>query len=121
MSVETRHGSFQFPTVTSTIVPSTQDEMDAAISTLQERKEAWTRVTVAERIAIVDALLRAFAAIAPRWVEAALQAKGIRPDSPVVGEEWGAGAWPVAKQLRQLRQALTDIAASGRPRISRPC
>ena len=120
MSVETRHGSFQFPTATSNIVPATQDEMDAAISTLKEHKEAWTQVPVAERITIVDALLRDFAAIAPRWVEAALQAKGISPDSPVVGEEWGAGAWPVAKQLRQLRQSLADIAATGRPRIPGP-
>jgi acyl-CoA reductase-like NAD-dependent aldehyde dehydrogenase len=117
MSIETRHGSFQFPGVTSSIVPSTQDEMDAAISTLKEHKEAWTRVPVSERIALVDALLRDFAALAPRWVATALRAKGISPDSPVAGEEWGAGAWPVAKQLRQLRQSLADIAATGRPRI----
>ncbi|HEY3992375.1 MAG TPA: aldehyde dehydrogenase family protein [Ktedonobacteraceae bacterium] len=120
MSIETHHGSFQFPTATSDIVSSTRDEMDAAISALKERKEAWTQVTLSERVALVDALLRDFAAIAPRWVEAALQGKGISPDSPVVGEEWGAGAWPVAKQLRQLRQSLADIAAKGHPRIPGP-
>lgn len=120
MSIGTLQGSFQFPAATSQIVPSTQDEMDAAIATLQEHKEAWTRVTVDERIALVDALLSAFARIAPRWVEAALQAKGIGPDSPIASEEWGAGAWPVAKQLRQLRQALADIARTGHPRIPGP-
>lgn len=120
MRVETRHGSFQFPAATSSTASSTQEEMDNAISTLQQHKEAWIHVSVNERIALVDALLRAFAAIAPRWVEAALKAKGISPDSPVVGEEWGAGAWPVAKQLRQLRQALVDIASQGRPRIPGP-
>lgn len=120
MSIGTLQGSFQFPTATSQIVPSTQDEMDAAIATLQEHKEAWTRVTVGERIALVDALLSAFARIAPRWVEAALQAKGISPDSPAASEEWGAGAWPVAKQLRQLRQTLADIARTGHPRIPGP-
>ncbi len=120
MSVETRHGSFQFPTATGSTASSTQDEMDSAISSLQQHKEAWIRVSVNERIALVDALLRDFAAIAPRWVEMALKAKGIGPDSPVAGEEWGAGAWPVAKQLRQLRQALVDIASSGHPRIPGP-
>lgn len=120
MSVETRHGSFQFPSATNGIVPSTRDEMDAAIQTLQQRKEAWVKVSVKERIAIVDALLRDFARIAPRWVAAGTRAKGTAPDSPNVGEEWGAGAWPVAKQLRQLRQSLADIAASGRPRIPGP-
>jgi acyl-CoA reductase-like NAD-dependent aldehyde dehydrogenase len=120
MSIETRHGSFQFPAITSSIAPSTQDEMDAAIKTLQGQKEAWIRVTVNERIALVDTLLRDFAALAPRWVETALRARGSSPDSPIAGEEWGAGAWPVAKQLRQLRQALTDIASTGRPRIPGP-
>src|SRR5690348_1021860 len=120
MSIETRHGSFQFPTATGSIVPSTHDEMDAAIATLQKHKQAWVKVTPSERIALVDALLRDFAAIAPRWVETAIQAKGISPDSPTVGEEWGASAWPVAKQLRQLRQALADIAASGQPKIPGP-
>ncbi len=120
MSVETRRGSFQFPAANSNTVSSTQEEMDSAISTLQQQREAWTRVSVNERIVLIDTLLHDFAAIAPRWVEAALRGKGISPDSPVVGEEWGAGAWPVAKQLRQLRQALTDIARSGRPRIPGP-
>jgi acyl-CoA reductase-like NAD-dependent aldehyde dehydrogenase len=120
MSIETRHGSFQFPTATGSIVPSTQDEMDAAIATLQNQKQAWVTVPVNERIALVDALIRDFAAIAPRWVEASIAAKGIQPGSPGVAEEWGAGAWPVAKQLRQLRQALADIAAYGQPRIPGP-
>lgn len=120
MSIETRHGSFQFPTATDSIVPSPRDEMEAALATLQKQKQTWVQVSVPERIAIVDALIRDFAAISPRWVEAAIQAKGISPDSPNVGEEWGAGAWPVIKQLRQLRQALAEIAAEGQPRIPGP-
>jgi acyl-CoA reductase-like NAD-dependent aldehyde dehydrogenase len=120
MSIETRHGSFQFPTTTSDIVPSTQDEMDAAIATLGKQKQAWVQLSASERIPIVDALLRDFAAIAPRWVGAAIQGKGISPDSPNTGEEWGAGTWPVAKQLRQLRQALADIVAKGQPTIPGP-
>jgi len=120
MSIETRHGSFQFPSATGSIVPSTQDEMDAAILTLQKQKQAWVQISASDRIAIVDTLIRDFAAIAPRWVEASVQAKGIQPDSPNVGEEWAAGAWPVIKQLRQLRQALIEIAANGQPTIPGP-
>ena len=120
MSIETRHGSFQFPTAPGSIVPSTRDEMDAAIATLQTQKQAWVQVGAAERIALVDALIRDFAAISPRWIEAGVQAKGISPDSPNVGEEWAAGAWPVVKQLRQLRRALAEISAGGQPRIPGP-
>ena len=117
MSVETSHGSFQFPTTTESSVPPTQEEMDLAIRALQERKQAWVEVTVTERVALVDALIHAFAEIAPRWVAAAMQAKGLGPDSLYVGEEWGSGAWPVIKELRQLRQVLSEIASVGAPRI----
>ncbi len=120
MSVETRHGSFQFPATAGSIVPSTQDEMEAALATLQEQKQAWVKVAARERVALVDALIRDFAAIAPRWVEAGILAKGINPGAPGVGEEWAAGAWAVIKQLRQLRQALANIATSGQPRIPGP-
>ncbi len=120
MSIETRHGSFQFPTTTSSIVASTQDEMDAAIATLQAQKNAWVAVTPSERAALMDALMRDFAAIAPRWVAAGVQAKGISPDAPAVGEEWAAGAWPIMKQFRQVRQSLLEIAAGGQPRIPGP-
>jgi acyl-CoA reductase-like NAD-dependent aldehyde dehydrogenase len=120
MSIETHHGSFQFPGTTNVTVSSTQEAMDAAIQRLQERKQSWVEVTVPERIAIVDTLLHDFAAIADRWVAASAQAKGLRPDSPLLSEEWGAGTWPIMKQLRQLRQALADIAAYGQPRIPGP-
>lgn len=120
MSIETHHGSFQFPTTTSKIVASTHDEMDTAIATLQQRKQAWVKVSARERAGIVEALLRDFTAIAPRWVAAICAAKGIGTDSPLASEEWGAGAWPVSRHLRLLRQSLLDIAAHGRPRIPGP-
>src|SRR5215472_17360547 len=109
MTIDIHHGSPQFPTVSGSIVSSTRDEMDTALQTLHAHKDAWIALSVPERIAIIDELIKAFAAIAPRWVAACVQAKGIPEDSPAVGEEWGAGAWLVIKHLRQLRQALTDI------------
>jgi acyl-CoA reductase-like NAD-dependent aldehyde dehydrogenase len=120
MSIETRQGSFQFPTAADVVVPSTRDEIEAAITALQERKQTWIQVSVAERVTLVDALIRDFAAVAPRWVERAARAKGIGPDSPGMGEEWAAGAWPVIKQLRQLRRTLAEIATRGQPAIPGP-
>lgn len=120
MSIETRHGSFQFPTTTGSVVASTHDEMDAAIATLQEHKQAWARMPARERLAIIDTLMHDFAIVAPRWVEKACEAKGISPDSPVACEEWGAGAWPVMRNLRQLHQSLLEIIADGKPHIPGP-
>ena len=82
MTIDTRHGSPQFPTVSGSIRPSPQDEMDAALQTLHAQKDAWVALSILERLVILDRLIRDFAAIAPRWVAASIKAKGISADSP---------------------------------------
>ncbi|GAC1567364.1 MAG: hypothetical protein NVS3B14_13200 [Ktedonobacteraceae bacterium] len=120
MTIDIEHGSPQFPTVSSNISSSSQDEMDAALQTLHAHKNAWVALTVSARIVIVDRLMRDFVSIAPRWVDASVKAKGIPADAPTVAEEWGVGVWTVMKTLRQLRQVLGEIAGTGHPKIPGP-
>src|SRR5690242_15443910 len=120
MTIAVRQGAPQFPTVAGGIAPSTHDEMDAALQALQSHKDEWVSLPVDKRIALLDRIIKDFAAIAPRWVAACAQAKGIAADSPVLGEEWGAGLWPVLRNLRLLRQSLKEIEATGRPKIPGP-
>src|SRR5579884_3200207 len=120
MSITTPHGSPQFPATQGNIQPSTQATMDEAIQTLQAHKQAWVACSIHDRIAIIDQLISDFAAITPRWVAASCQAKGIVENSSLAGEEWMIGAWPVLKNLRQLRQSLLDIETYGRPKIPGP-
>ncbi|HVB73644.1 MAG TPA: aldehyde dehydrogenase family protein [Ktedonobacteraceae bacterium] len=120
MTIDIKHGSPQFPSVSSSITSSTRDEMDAALRELRAHKDAWVALTASKRVVIVDRLIRDFASIAPRWVDACVKAKGIPAGAPAVAEEWGAGAWPVMKNLRQLRKALGEIAELGYPRIPGP-
>ncbi len=115
MSVSTREGAPQFPSVAGSIASSTHEAIDAAVQVLQEHKQAWVAFTLRERIALIDELIRDFVSIAPRWVAAGLKAKGVPETTP--GEEWLAGTYPVVKNLRQLRQSLMDIETSGHPRI----
>ncbi len=77
MSVTIHQGSPQFPAVSGGIPPSSHETMDAAVQTLQEHKDAWVALPNRERIAILDRLINDFAAIAPRWIAASLQAKGV--------------------------------------------
>ncbi|HLQ10189.1 MAG TPA: aldehyde dehydrogenase family protein [Ktedonobacteraceae bacterium] len=120
MTIDIKHGAPQFPTFSSAISPSSREEMDAALQELHAHKNAWVALPVSERIVIIDRLIRDFHAIAPRWVDASVKAKGIPADSPAVAEEWGAGVWPVMKNLRQLRLALGEIAQVGHPKIPGP-
>jgi hypothetical protein len=120
MTTVASHGAPQFPGISGSMPPSTRETMDAAVELLWSHKDEWVSFSVRERIGLVDQIIASFAALAPRWVAASCKAKGIAEDSPDVGEEWGAGVWPVLKNLRQLRQSLADIEAYGRPRIPGP-
>src|SRR5579875_111420 len=120
MSIATQSGSPQFPSFRESMPPSSQQEMDAAVEALQQQKDAWVALTPAERVALLDRLIRDFAAITPRWVAACQEAKGIAAASPLAGEEWALGPWPVLKNMRQLHQSLLDIEAIGYPRIPGP-
>ncbi len=115
MFVSTRQGAPQFPTIANSIPASSHEAMDASIHTLQEHKHAWVVFTVRERIALIDELIRDFTAISKRWVSIGQSVKGTSADAP--GEEWLAGAFPVVKNLRQLRQSLVDIETDGYPKI----
>ncbi|MGZ3611817.1 MAG: aldehyde dehydrogenase family protein [Ktedonobacteraceae bacterium] len=117
MTTTTHQGAPEFPTVLGSIPPSTRGEMDAAIEVLQTHKDEWVAFSIHDRIMLIDRMIKDFAATASRWVDASIQAKGISEDSLCVGEEWAAGAWPVLKNLRQLRQSLVDIEMNGHPKI----
>ena len=119
MTVDIQQGSPQFPTVTGSI-SSTQEAMNVAIQTLQAHKDAWVLLTIDDRVAILDDLIKDFAAIAPRWVAVSLQAKGIREGVPAAAEEWVLGPWSILKNLSQLRQSLIDIKNIGHPKIAGP-
>lgn len=120
MTIDIKHGSPRFPTASSSISASSREEMDTALQALQAHKNAWVALPESERIVILNRLIRDFNAIALRWVDASVKAKGIPADAPAVAEEWGAGVWPVMKGLRQLRQALGEIADVGHPKIPGP-
>jgi hypothetical protein len=99
---------------------STHDTINRYIHVLQSRKDVWVAASIYERIAILEILIKDFAALAPRWIAASCQAKDIAEDSLFAGEEWVSGPFPVLKNLRQLRQALLDIKVYGYPRIPGP-
>src|ERR1700732_157791 len=86
-----QHGSPQFPTVSSTIPPSTREGMDTAVQTLQAHKDTWVTITIPERLRLLENLIQQTANIAPRWVAACNRAKGISNTPALAGEEWTMG------------------------------
>jgi acyl-CoA reductase-like NAD-dependent aldehyde dehydrogenase len=117
MAIATRTGSPQFPTAASDIPPTSREDMDAAIATLQTNKDAWLRVSIPDRIALITTVIRDFNAIAPRWVAACTRAKAIPAGSPAEGEEWATGPYVLLWNLQQLRRSLRQIQRNGQPTI----
>ena len=120
MTTTTRAGSPQFPTPAGSMKSSTQEEMDAAVQILQAHKNAWVALPVGERISLIDRLIKDFSTIADRLVAVSCEAKGIAPDSPLVGEEWSIGPFATLKNLCQLQRSLIDIKAGRAPKIPGP-
>ncbi len=62
---------------------------------------------------MLEVLKASVHAAAPEWVAAAAKAKGLRPDSPLRGEEWISGPWAVLYAVNRYLRTLRAIARRG--------
>lgn len=95
------------------IVDTSYDQADRLIQRLSDRKQAWTTVSLSDRMAYLQQCVGAVEQVAEDWVTAACQAKGIDPQSNLAGEEWLTGPATLLSNLQGLIQTLQ---AQGQPR-----
>jgi aldehyde dehydrogenase (NAD(P)+) len=93
--------------------------VDSALETLAAAKDAWVRLPLERRIALLDAVRRRVFQTAPEWAEAASRAKGLPERSPLAGEEWISGPWAVLYALNRYLRTLRGIAAQGEAPLPR--
>lgn len=86
-------------------------QLDADIETLQANKQAWARLSIAHKIDLIEGIRTRTAKVARSWVEAAVKAKGLSMESPLAGEEWTSGPFPVLMLLNDLEESLARIAS----------
>src|SRR5687768_1836565 len=103
-------------TAVAPVPPTSQPDLDAAITALREKTRAWTAVPVRERIALLAELTRSFLQVADRWAAACIEAEALDPVHGVA-EEALVGPYFVVRNLRLLKIALQDVEKHGRPRI----
>ncbi len=80
--------------------------LDRALEELYAAKDRWAGVALTVVIGYLDRLRPRVAAAAPEWVAAAARAKGIRPGSPLEGEEWTSGPYAVLGWIAAATQTL---------------
>src|SRR3954451_25360792 len=103
----------------SVTVPAQRAELDRAVALLRDRKDVWARLPVGEKIAFLEAARERTGACAERWVETAARAKGLAPDSPLVGEEWLSGPWALIYAFNRLIDSLRAVDRRRTPRLRR--
>jgi hypothetical protein len=92
---------------------SSQSQMDASIARLREGAKTFAKLSLQQRIVLVNAMQQGFLRVAKPMVQAGCKAKGITLGTPEEAEEWSTGPWGVVRQLRLIRESLTALKHSG--------
>jgi aldehyde dehydrogenase (NAD(P)+) len=94
---------------------SDRSHLDTAIAELQAGEKAWAAASLAERATLLGRTHAAVAAVAEEWATTAGRIKGLDPQSPLMGEEWISGPYPVLASVGQLAHSLQALAARKSP------
>jgi acyl-CoA reductase-like NAD-dependent aldehyde dehydrogenase len=100
------------PTVDAPL-SSSQNQLDASIAQLREGANIFAKLSLDQRIVLVNAMQQGFLRVAKRMVQAGCKAKGITLGKPEEAEEWATGPWGVVRQLRLIRESLAALKESG--------
>ena len=99
--------------------PTSAPDLDRAVETVGNRKDAWAKVSIAERIELARQCMRGTLEVAAAMVAAGCEAKGLEPESPAGGEEWFAGPVSILRNIGLLIETLSSIQKSGYPEVPR--
>jgi hypothetical protein len=94
--------------------PTSTEHVDRALADLTAGRAQLAKLSLSDRIELMEDCLRRVVDLAHEWVEAAREAKGIPAGSPLVAEEIAAGPLATARHLRLLIQNYTALANTGK-------
>ena len=89
--------------------------IDIAIDRLQERKNDWVLLPLAEKVHHLDQMRRNVVHVAEEWVQRSIDAMHLPADSPWVNELWMGGPWALLWGIDRYRETLAALAAGVDP------
>ena len=89
--------------------PATRKELDTAVDALGTSAGHFATMALQDRIKLLRSMRAGYARIATRTVVASCRAKRIVLGTPLEGEEWSLGPWPVLRHFRLLLDSLYAI------------
>lgn len=106
--------------VTIDKTPAPLEQVERSVAELVDAKARLSRLSLAERIALLEDCLARVVDLAPEWVEASCKAKGLAAGSPLRAEEVAAGPMATARHLRLLIANYRQIQTQGHISLPAP-
>jgi aldehyde dehydrogenase (NAD(P)+) len=94
-------------------------KLDETVEKVKAGSKEFAKLSIDERIAMLEAFRDGFHRVAIDAARAACVAKGVDPDSPQAGEELLAGPMVTLRILRLTAEALREVKQYGAPRLDR--
>jgi acyl-CoA reductase-like NAD-dependent aldehyde dehydrogenase len=99
--------------------PTERRGLDESVARLHGAAHTFAKLRLDERIRLARAMRAGYAETASRSVELSCLAKRIVPGTPLEGEEWLLGPWPVLRHLRLLIQTVSAFGGRRQPPLGR--
>lgn len=103
----------RFPEPPPSVPPTPLATVDEIVARLAAKKDEWVKVSIPERITLLEQVRAAIIREADAWARTISRLKGIDPSDPLHGEDWLAG--PVVT-MRNVQQLIRSLHAGGQPR-----
>lgn len=107
----------RFPEPPPSVPATPVAEVDKQLQRVASQKDAWLRVSLPQRIALLEAAQQGVQQQAAPWVAALNALKGLSPDESAAGEDWLAGPMTTARNIRLLIDALKQGGQPKPPRL----
>ena len=91
--------------------------VDQDLAMLQGRAQQWAKLSLPQKIEMLEHVAERTGDEAQRWVELATKAKGLSMNDPLAGEEWTSGPWAVVYGVHRLVETLKNLARHGEVRL----
>ncbi|WP_204114968.1 aldehyde dehydrogenase family protein [Shimia biformata] len=85
------------------------EQYETALAELDANKDRWAQLPVADRIRLLKGMKDGVMTVAKGWAEEAARKKGLKPGTPVAGEEWIAGPYACMSACNSLISTLSQM------------
>jgi acyl-CoA reductase-like NAD-dependent aldehyde dehydrogenase len=97
--------------------PTSRGDLDQSLKELSDHSQEWARLSVKDRIQLVEDIIEEFPKVWERWSIYSMAAKDIRDDRPGNDKEW-IELSNITRLHSVVLRSLKEILAYGKPKIS---